>query len=158
MSKGKITLTRDGYEKLKKELDYLSGERRREIARDRDEARSKGDLSENAEYDAARDEQAMNEKRIFDLQETLTSAQIMDDSRIPKDQALLGATVRVKDLTFGDEFDYMLVSEEESDFEANKISVTSPVGKAMLGHKVGEIVEVSVPAGILRYEIVKISR
>ncbi len=158
MSKGKITLTREGYEKLKKELDFLTGEKRREIARDLDEARSKGDLSENAEYDAARDEQAMNEKRIFDLQETLTSAQIMDESRMAKDQALLGATVTLRDHAMDDEFDYMLVSEEESDFDENKISCTSPVGKAMLGHKVGDIIEISVPAGKLEYEIIKITR
>ena len=88
----------------------------------------------------------------------LMSAEIIDDKSMPKDEALIGATVTVKDESSGDEFDYMLVSEEESDYENNKISVSSPVGKALLGHKVGDVVEIEVPAGTLSYEIVKISR
>jgi transcription elongation factor GreA len=158
MAKGKISLTREGRDKIVKELEELKGEKRRGIAKQLAEARAHGDLSENAEYDAAKEAQAMNEKRIAELEETLMRAQIINEDSVPKDQALLGATVRVKDLSGGQEFDYILVSEEESDFENDKISATSPVGSALLGHKVGDVVEIEVPAGMLKYEIVKISR
>jgi len=158
MGGGHINLTREGYDKMQQELEYLSGKKRRELSRDVGEAREKGDLSENAEYDVARDAQGMNEKRIAELEDILTRARILDETNIAKDEALLGATVKVKDLSSGEEFDYMLVAEEESDFDLNKISTTSPVGKSLLGHKVGDVVEVNVPAGTLEYEIVKISR
>ena len=117
-----------------------------------------GDLSENAEYDAAREEQAHNEKHISDLENILTRSRIIDGMNIASDEALLGATVKVKDIGMDEEYDYMLVSEEESDFDQNKISITSPVGKALLGHKVGTVVEVKVPAGAFKLEIMKISR
>ena len=158
MVKGKIFLTREGRDKIVKELECFKGEKRREIAKQLAEARAHGDLSENAEYDAAKEAQAMNEKRIAELEETLMRARIIDEDSVPRDQALLGATVRVKDLNGGQEFDYILVSEEEADFENDKISITSPVGSALLGHKVGDGVEIEVPAGTLEYEIVKISR
>ncbi|MFC1548885.1 transcription elongation factor GreA [Candidatus Omnitrophota bacterium] len=158
MAKGRIVLTRDGRNKIVKELEGLKGEKRREIAQQLAEARAHGDLSENAEFDAAKEAQAMNEKKIAELEETLICAEIIDETAIPKDAALLGATVKVKDLKSGSEFNYMLVSEEESDFDNDKISVTSPVGKALLGHKIGDVVEIKVPAGTLQYEIVKISR
>ncbi|MFH1665410.1 MAG: transcription elongation factor GreA [Candidatus Omnitrophota bacterium] len=158
MSSGNIMLTREGREKLCKELELLKGEKRREIAKALAEARAMGDLSENAEYDAAKESQAMNERRINDLEETLMRARIIDDSAAPKDEALLGAIVRVKDQDTGEEFDYMLVSEEESDFDLNKISATSPVGKALLGHKVGDVVEIKAPVGGIKYEIVEIRR
>lgn len=158
MGKGRVTLTREGREKLCKELEFLKGEKRREIAKALEEARAHGDLSENAEYSAAKECQAMNEKRIGELETTLVGARLIDDTNMPKDEALLGATVKVKDNSSGEEFDYMLVAEEESDFELNKISSSSPVGKALLGHKVGDVVEVQVPAGVLEYEIIKISR
>ncbi|MFC1570792.1 transcription elongation factor GreA [Candidatus Omnitrophota bacterium] len=158
MGKGRVTLTREGREKLCKELDFLKGEKRREIAKALEEARAHGDLSENAEYSAAKESQAMNERKIGELETTLVGARLIDDTNMPKDEALLGATVKVKDKSSGEEFDYMLVAEEESDFELNKISSSSPVGRALLGHKVGDVVEVQVPAGVLEYEIIKISR
>lgn len=158
MGDGRIILTRDGYEKMQNELALLSNKKRRQIAKEIDEARAKGDLSENAEYHAAKEAQAMNERRIAEIEGILSRARIIDDSAVSKDEALLGATVKVKDLSSLEEFDYMLVSEEESDYDLNKISITSPVGRALLGHKVGDIVEVRVPAGVLRYEIVGISR
>ncbi|MBD3426241.1 MAG: transcription elongation factor GreA [Candidatus Omnitrophica bacterium] len=158
MSQGRITLTREGRDKLVKELEYLKGEKRREIAVQLAEARAHGDLSENAEYDAAKESQALNEKRIAELEETLIKAQIIDERAMPKDEALLGATVKVKDQSTGAQFDYVLVSEEESDFENDRISVSSPVGKALLGHRVGDVVEIAVPAGILKYEITEITR
>ncbi|MBU1851361.1 MAG: transcription elongation factor GreA [Candidatus Omnitrophica bacterium] len=158
MGSGRINLTREGYNKLQQELEYLSGEKRRVLAANIGEAREKGDLSENAEYDAAREDQGMNEKRIAELEDILTRSRILDDTAMAKDEALLGAIVKVKDRSSGEKIDYMLVSEEESDFDLNKISVSSPVGKALLGHKVDDIVEVNVPAGIIEYKIVKISR
>lgn len=158
MSKGPVRLTRDGRDKICEELEFLKGEKRREIAKDLAAARAHGDLSENAEYDAAKESQALNEKRITDLEDTLIRAQLIDDDAMPKDEALLGATVKVRDKNTGEEFDYTLVAEEESDFELNKISASSPVGEALLGHKVGDIVEIKVPVGMLQYEIVKISR
>jgi len=158
MGDGRIILTREGYEKMQNELALLSNKKRRQIAKEIDEARAKGDLSENAEYHAAKEAQAMNERRIAEIEGILSRARIIDDSAVSKDEALLGATVKVKDLSSLEDFDYMLVSEEESDYDLNKISITSPVGRALLGHKVGDIVEVRVPAGVLRYEIVGISR
>ncbi len=157
-TKKRVTLTREGREKICKELEFLKGERRREIAKALAEARAHGDLSENAEYDAAKEAQAMNEKKIAQLEHTLMNAQLIDNDAMPKDIALLGATVKVGDKDTLEEFDYMLVSEEESDLDRNKISVSSPVGKALLGHRVGDIVEIEVPAGAIKYEILKISR
>ncbi len=158
MSKGRVVLTREGRDKLCKELEGLKGEKRREIAQALADARAHGDLSENAEYDAAKESQAMNEKKIASLEETLMNATLLDNSSMPKDEALIGATVKVKDQGTKEEFDYMLVSEAESDFELNKISTNSPVGKALLGHKVGAVVDIQVPAGVIKYEIIKISR
>ena len=158
MTKKRVTLTREGREKLCAELEYLKNEKRREIAKALAEARAHGDLSENAEYDAAKEAQAMNEKKIAQLEDTLIGARIIDDKAVPKDQALLGATVKVKHQTNGEEYDYMLVSEEEADLDENKISVSSPVGKAMLGHKVGDTVRIQVPAGEVLYKITEIRR
>lgn len=153
----KISLTRDGYNKLHAELEFLKGEKRRQIAKDLAEARAHGDISENAEYDAAKEAQAHNEKKISDLENTLSRAMIMDNISIANGEAVLGATVRVKDEKSGEESDYMLVSEAESDFDLNKISATSPVGRALMGHKAGDIVEINVPRGTLVYKIIKIS-
>ena len=158
MGKGRNFLSHEGYEKLRKELEHLKTVRRREIAKDLEKARGHGDLSENAEYDAAKEYQAMNEKRISELEEKLTSSQILDDSKMPKNEALLGATVKLKDVATGEEVEYTLVSELEADFAQGKISVTSPVGKSLLGHKKRETVEIKVPAGILKYKILDISR
>lgn len=158
MGKGTVMLTREGYNKLKEELESLQGKKRREIAKALAEARAQGDLSENAEYDAAKEAQAMNERKIAEIEDTLGRARIIDDSAIAKDKAFLGATVKVIDCNTDEEFDYMLVSEEESDFEFNKISISSPVGKALLGHKMGDVVEIQAPAGTLKYKIIAIRR
>ncbi|MBN1405684.1 MAG: transcription elongation factor GreA [Candidatus Omnitrophica bacterium] len=153
-----IYLSREGHEKLTKELEFLKTKKRRELSKAIGEARAHGDISENAEYDAAKEAQGMNEKKISELEEKLSQAQILDDKDMPKDQALIGATVKLKDTDTGEELQYTLVSEVESDFSQGKISVTSPVGKGLLGHKEKEIVEIQVPAGILKYKILKISR
>lgn len=151
-------MTRAGYEKLRKELEYLVKVRRKEIARQLEHARSFGDLSENAEYETAKQEQALNEARIVELTAQLANATILDDMDIPSDKVYIGATVWLLDLDTNEQLTYTLVSETEADFLENKISVTSPVGKALLGKSENEEVQITVPAGILNYRILKITR
>ncbi|UCD15043.1 MAG: transcription elongation factor GreA [Candidatus Omnitrophota bacterium] len=154
----RLHLTREGYEKLVEELEHLKNVRRRKISKDIAHARSLGDLKENAEYHAAKEAMALNEKKVHELEEKLSKAEIIDEKRIAKDKAYLGAKLKLKDLESGQELQYCLVSAEEADALSDLISITSPVGKALLGHKVGDVVEISVPAGILKYKIVAISR
>lgn len=151
-------VTRDGYEKIRKELEFLKSVKRRELSKEIAKARSHGDISENAEYEAAKEAQGLNEKRIAELEEKLSRTQILDDSDIPKDEALLGASIKLKDIDTSEEMVYTLVSELEADFSQGKISVTSPVGRALLGHKKGEAINIDVPAGKLRYKILEITR
>ncbi len=151
-------LTREGFEKLKKELDYLKTVRRREIIEAIAVAREKGDLRENAEYDAAKNEQAHLEKRIFELDQKLNHVTIIDDQDIDHTKAFLGAKVTLNDLVNKREIRYMLVSKEEADLKAMKISVESPVGRAILGKEVGAEIQVVIPAGTLKYKILKIER
>lgn len=153
-----LYLTPEGYEKLRKELEYLKNVRRRELSEEIGRAIAQGDISENAEYDAAKEAQALNEKRIAELEEKLSNAQIIDDENIPKDEVRIGAKVLLKDLDSKKEFEYTLVSELEADLSQGKISVTSPVGRGLLGHKENETVEIKIPAGVLRYKILKITR
>ena len=154
---GDIYLTQEGYEKLSSELEHLKTVKRRQLAKAIGEARSLGDISENAEYDAAKDAQAHNERQIMELEGKLSRVRILDKD-IPKDEVLIGATVKLKDMDTDEELEYMLVSELEADYNQNKVSVSSPVGQGLLGHKVNEIVEIKIPAGILKYKIIKISR
>lgn len=158
MGKGATHLTPEGYEKLRKELEHLKTTKRRELSKAIGEARAHGDISENAEYDAAKDAQGMNEKRIAELEAKLASAQIIDDSQMSKDEVLIGATVKLKDLESKEEFEYTIVAEEEADFAQNKIAITSPVGEGLVGHKKGDVVEIQVPRGILKYKILDIRR
>jgi transcription elongation factor GreA len=151
-------ITRNGQLKLKEQLDYLVKVRRKEIAKNLETARAFGDLRENAEYDAAKTELGLNEIKIKELAEKLTTSQILDDTDIPKDKAYLGATVRLRDVDREEEFDYMLVSDAEADFMENKISVASPIGKALLGHGVNDTVQIQAPVGLLNYQILSISR
>lgn len=151
-------LSHEGYEKLRKKLEYLKTVKRRELSKAIGTARAHGDISENAEYDAAKEAQGLNEKRIAELEIKLSKSQILDDSKMAKDEALIGATVKLKDLDSGEELEYKLVAELEADYAENKISVTSPVGKGLLGHKVKETVQIQVPAGILKYKILNITR
>ncbi len=153
-----IYLTKKGYKELVELLESLKGPRRREISRAIGEARAHGDISENAEYDAAKDAQGMNEKRIADLEEKLGRARVIEYENIASDEVLIGATVRLKDLNTAEEFSYILVSEMEADYESGKISVSSPVGSALLNHKENDIVEIKIPAGALKYQVLKISR
>ncbi len=153
-----ILLTPEGYEKLRKELEFLKKVRRRELSEEIGRARAQGDISENAEYDAAKEAQGLNEKRIIALEDKFARAQIMDNSNIAKDEIRIGATVKLKDLVSGKEIQYTLLSELEADISQGIISVTSPVGKALLGHKEKEVVKIKIPAGTSRYKILKISR
>jgi transcription elongation factor GreA len=158
MSSGNVYLSHEGYEKLRKELEQLKTTKRREISKAIGEARMHGDLSENAEYTYAKEAQGMNEKKISELEEKLSRANIIDESAMSKDEILIGAKVKLKDLDSGEELEYSLVAEEEADYSACKISVTSPVGEALLGHKVDDTVKIKIPAGTLTYKVIKISR
>jgi len=155
---GDIYLTRSGHKKLMEELEHLKTVKRRQLSKAIGEARSHGDISENAEYDAAKDAQGLNEKRISELENKLASARILDDTNISSDEVLIGATVKLKDLDSDEELEYTLVSEMEADYESGKISVTSPIGIGLLNHKLDEEIDIKIPAGILRYKIIKISR
>jgi transcription elongation factor GreA len=154
---GDIYLTQEGYEKLVSDLEYLKTVKRRQLSKAVGEARAHGDISENAEYDAAKDAQGHNEKQIVELEEKLSRVRILDKD-IPQDQVLIGARVKLIDMDTEEEMEYVLVSELEADYNQNKISVSSPVGEGLLGHKENEVVEIRVPAGLLKYKIIKISR
>lgn len=151
-------LSREGFEKLEAELKDLKTRGRKEIANEIAEARSKGDLSENAEYDAAKEAQGMLEKRISELENALANARILDEKDINTDKAYLLSTVTIYNYRVEREVKYTLVSKDEANFKENKISVDSPIGQAILGSEVGETVEVEVPAGKLKLEIKKIER
>lgn len=158
MASGNTYLTRKGHEKLRKELEHLKTVKRRQLSKAIGEARAHGDISENAEYDAAKEAQGLNEKKISELETKLASAQILDDENISKDEVLIGATVKLKDLDSGEDLEYTLVAEEEADYSQNKISVTSPVGSGLVNHKKGDMVEIKVPAGVLKYKVLDITR
>jgi transcription elongation factor GreA len=140
-------LTAEGFEKLKKEIEYLKTEKRREVAGRIKEAREFGDISENAEYDHAKNEQAMLEADIARREEKLRSATILDETMLEKDVVSIGSKVRVKDEKSGKSVLYQIVGSVEADPLENKVSNESPVGQALLGHKRGEIVSVAVPRG-----------
>ena len=158
MNRQTTYLTRQGHEKLRKELEQLKKVKRKQLSRAIGEARSHGDISENAEYDAAKEAQGLNEKKIAELEAKLMNAQILDDQDIARDEVLIGATVKLKDMDSGEELEYTLVAEEEADYSQNRISVTSPVGSGLVGHKEKEVVQIQVPRGTLKYKILKITR
>jgi transcription elongation factor GreA len=153
-----IYVSRIGYDKMVEELDHLKKVKKPELSKAIGTARELGDLKENADYHAAKEAQAFNEKRIAELQDKLTRCRILDYENVPPDQALIGATVTLINIETHDEYVYTLVSSEETDFATGKISVDSLVGKGLLGHKVNEAVEVTVPAGKIKYKITKIER
>ena len=150
-------MTQQGYEKLSNELDYLKQEKRRDISRTIEHARSLGDLKENAEYHAAKDAMAENERKIRELEDKLSRAEIIDTKNVDTQKAYLGAKVTLKDLESGEEITYKLVGQDEADPLEDLISISSPVGKSLLGHKMGDTVEVEAPAGILKYEVIGIA-
>lgn len=151
-------LSKEGFERLDKELKDLKTRGRKEIANEISEARSKGDLSENAEYDAAKEAQGHLEKKIAELENTLATATIIDDREIDSSKAYVLSTVTILNKKVGKEMKYTLVSKDEADFKLGKISVDSPIGKAILGKEVGDVVSVQVPAGQLELEILNIER
>lgn len=153
-----VFLTREGYQKLMQELEYLRVVRRKELSKAVGEARLQGDISENAEYDAAKEALAFNERKIAELEATMGRARMLENENIEKDKVLIGATVGLQDVDSGEELEYTFVSEQEADYSQNKISIYSPIGKGLLGHKAGDVVELTIPAGTVRYKILRISR
>ncbi len=153
-----VYLTPEGLQKLKDELEYLKFTEMPEITKRIAEARDKGDLSENAEYHAAKEEQVRVNNKIHELQITLSNAQILDDKDLDASKVLIFSTVKIKNLKTGKEKTYTLVSANEADPLAGKISVDSPIGKGLLGKEVGDIAEIQAPAGLLKFEILEISR
>jgi transcription elongation factor GreA len=151
-----IPVTRTGYEKLKAELDQMDNVEMPAIAKRIAEARSEGDLSENAEYHGARESQGMLQAKINMLRDKLARAVLVDTSKLPKDEVVFGATVVVKDLDFGDEEIFILVGAGEEDYDEGKILVTSPLAQGLLGKKVGAKVEIPVPKGTMKFEILEI--
>ena len=154
---GETFLTRSGYEKMREELARLK-ERRGQLSGEIGEAREKGDLKENAEYHAAKEEQAKVQRRMNEMEEKLRSAQIIDEANVAVGEIRIGATAHLKEVKSGEEIEYTLVDPSEADFSKGKISVQSPVAQALLGHKEGEQVAVRLASGPLLYQVTKVSR
>lgn len=152
----RIPITREGYEVLKKELENLKAVERPRAIEAIEVARAHGDLSENAEFDAAKDRQAFLEGRIGELEYKLASADIIEPDTLPKDRAVFATTVLLENVDTGEEFKYQLVGQDESDIEKGKISVSSPLGKAIIGKKPGDEVLLQAPGGKRIYELVEI--
>lgn len=150
--------TEEGLKKLKTELRELETVQRPAISNQIAEARDKGDLSENAEYDAAKEAQGLLEMKIAKLKEVLSNARLIDDSEIDTSRVFILSTVKIKNVVNGMEMIYTLVAENEADLKLKKISIDSPIGKGLLGKSVGEIADISTPNGILQFEIVEITR
>ena len=153
MSEKETHLTKEGLEKLQSELEYLNGERSIEIAKKLEEARSHGDLSENSEYDEAKREQAENAMKIEQLKSKLKNVVLIDESELSTEEVSLGVVVVLHDVEFDEDVEYHIVGSTEANPLENKMSNESPVGSAIIGHKVGETVDVQTPAGIFQYEI-----
>ena len=152
------TMSREGFQKLQDELEYLVTIRRKEVAEKLKEARSYGDLSENAEYDEAKNEQGMLEAQIADLEVVIANAIIVDDGSMSLDEVGIGSYVKLKDFDLDEIVEYQIVGSTESDPDENRISDESPVGKACLKKKVGDVFEVEVPAGTLKFEVLNVRR
>lgn len=150
--------TKEGLQRIKDEVDHLIKVERPNISKQIAEARDKGDLSENAEYSAAKDAQGMLELKISKLQELVQNARIFDESKLDTSKVLLLSMVKIKNLKNNAEMKYTLVPEQEADLKSGKISVTSPIARGLLGKEVGEVAEIKVPAGIIPFEILEITR
>jgi len=153
-----VYITRERLEAMQQEVHELKTKGRREIAQKIADARSHGDLSENADYDAAKHEQELLEIRISKIETALSRARVIDPKDFPDDKVYILSRVKLLNKKTNREIDYLLVSNEEADFEQNKLSVTSPLGKALLGRVIGDIVETKVPAGVIQYEVLNISK
>ncbi|HYH55198.1 MAG TPA: transcription elongation factor GreA [Anseongella sp.] len=150
--------TEEGMQKLREELAQLKGQGRAAIAKQIAEARDKGDLSENAEYDAAKDAQGLHELRIAKLEEVLANARVIDESKMDASKVLVLSKVKIKNIQNGMVMSYQLVSENEANLKAGKISVKSPIGQGLLGKAVGDIAEIEVPTGMMKFEVLDVSR
>ena len=150
-------MTQEGYDKASGELEHLKTKGREEAAREIAEARDKGDLSENAEYHAAKDAQGLLEAKINELEKALANVRIIDASQLDNSSVTILSKVRMKNLKVNKEITYQIVSETEADLKNKKLSVNSPIGKGLLGKAVGEIAEVETPAGIIKFEILEIT-
>ncbi|MEM1069029.1 MAG: transcription elongation factor GreA [Planctomycetota bacterium] len=151
-----VPMTRDGYNKIKAEIERLENEELPAVTEKIAEAREEGDLKENAEYHAQRENQGMLMAKINELKDKIARASIIDPSQLPKDEVVFGCTVTVEDVAYGDEEQFTLVGAGEEDYDQGKILVTSPFGQGLIGKKVGEVAEVEVPAGKLKFKILKI--
>ncbi len=149
-------MTKEGYDKKMKELARLENEERPEVVRAIVEAREKGDLSENAEYDAAKERQGMLEAKIAELKNLVANARIIDESNLQTDEVQLLNRVTIKNLKNKATMTYTIVTETEANLRENRISVATPIAKGLMGHKVGDVVEVTAPAGVMKFEIMKI--
>ena len=149
--------TAEGLKKLREELDYLKTVMRPKASQDIADARDKGDLSENAEYDAAKEAQGMLEMKIAKLEEIHANARLIDESNLDLSKVLVLSSVKIRNQANGMEMKYTLVAESEADLKTGKISVTSPIGKGLLGKSIGEVAEIKVPNGVLKFEVLEIS-
>ena len=150
--------TEEGYNNINKELDHMRAVERPHISQQIADARDKGDLSENAEYDAAKEAQGLLEMKIAQLENILANARIIDESQLDNSKVLVLSNVKIKNQANGATVTYTLVSAKEADLKAGKISVESPIGKGLLGKVVGDIAEVTIPNGVIKFEILEISR
>ena len=150
-------MTQEGYDKKMAELAHLENIERPEVVRAIAEARDKGDLSENAEYDAAKERQGMLEAKIAELKALVATARIIDESKITTDEVQLLNKVTIKNVKNGAQMTYTIVTETEANLREGKISITTPIAKGLLGHKVGDVVEVTAPAGVMKFEILNIA-
>jgi transcription elongation factor GreA len=157
MSNERIPMSREGYDKKKAQLDHMKNVQMIEVTKRVATAREMGDLSENAEYHAAREDQGMLQAKIRQLEDELARAYIVDRSNLPSDTVVFGARVKVKDLDFDEEEEYTLVGPGEEDYDHNKILTTSPIGQGLIGKKVGDTAEIPVPRGVLHYKILAIA-
>ncbi|MBO7609439.1 MAG: transcription elongation factor GreA [Muribaculaceae bacterium] len=150
-------MTKEGFDKKMAELAHLENVERPEVVRAIAEARDKGDLSENAEYDAAKERQGMLEAKISELKNLVATARIIDESKITTDEVQLLNKVTIKNVKNGAQMTYTIVTETESNLREGKISITTPIAKGLLGHKVGDVVDVNAPAGVMQFEIIDIA-
>ena len=150
-------MTKEGYKKKMEEIAYLESVKRPEISRAIAEARDKGDLSENAEYDAAKEAQGMLEMQIAKLKDLVANARIIDESKLNTEEVQILNKVTIKNLANGMEMAYTIVADSEADLKEKKIATSTPIAQGLLGHKVGEVVEIRVPSGLMKFEIVDIA-
>ena len=150
-------MTQEGYKKKMEEIAYLESVKRPEISRAIAEARDKGDLSENAEYDAAKEAQGMLEMKIAQLKDLVANARIIDESKLNCDEVQILNKVKIKNITNGMEMEYTIVADSEANLKEKKIASSTPIAQGLLGHKVGEVVDIRVPSGMMKFEVVEIS-